>query len=95
MTGPRGTSSWLRSLTGLLAGGLVALAVALVGAWVIADQLASPGPGTGTLIWHGAAAVAAVLTQRRADRQPGVGGTLAACGVLVITAVVLAVQWLA
>jgi steroid 5-alpha reductase family enzyme len=89
------TGSWLRGLTGLLAGGLVALAVALTVGWVIADRTGSPGPGPATLVWHGAAAVAAVVAQLYADRHDGRSGLLAAVAVALITAVVLAVQWLA
>jgi hypothetical protein len=91
--GPGG--SWLRAVTGLLAGGLVALAVALVVAWIIADRIGSPGPGPGTLVWHGLAAVGAVLGQRVADRQAGALGWAAMAAVVAITAAVLAVQWLA
>jgi hypothetical protein len=91
----RPTASWLRTLSGLLAGGLVTLAVALGLAWVIADRTGSPGPGPDTLIWHGSAAVTAVLVQRHADRRPGVVGVVAAGVVVAITVVVLAVQWLA
>lgn len=94
MTGHR-AAAWLRGLSALLAGGLVALVLALVVAWIVAERTGAPGPGTNTLIWHAAGAVAAVVVQRQADRRPGAAGVLAACGVVVITAVVLAVQWLA
>jgi hypothetical protein len=91
----RRPSSWPRTLTGLLAGGLVALALALVVAWFVADRIGSPGPGPGTLTWHAVAAVAAVLAQVQADRRGGRPGVLAMSAVVLITVVVLAVQWLA
>ena len=85
----------LRGLSGLLAGGLVVLLVALGVAWYIADRVGSSGPGAQTLVWHAVAAVAAVLAQRHADRHGDVGGVLAACAVIVISAVLLTVEWLA
>ncbi len=90
---PRG--SWLRAITGLLAGGLVALTVALVVAWIVADRIGSPGPGPGTLVWHGVAAIGAVVAQRQADRRTGALGWAAMAVVVTISAAVLAVQWLA
>jgi len=87
--------SWPRTVTGLFAGGLVALALALVVAWFVAGKIGSPGPGPGTMTWHGAAAVLAVLAQVQADRRRGPAGVLAMAAVVVITTVVLAVQWLA
>lgn len=87
--------SWLRAVTGLLAGGLVALAVALACAWFVADRTGSAGPGPGTLVWHGIAAVAAVVAQRHADRHGDAIGTLAALAVAAVTVAVLAAQWFA
>lgn len=84
----------LRGFTGLLAGGLVVLALALLATWAVAAHFGTPGPGTGTLAWHAGAAVAAVIAQRQADRRSGAPGVLAAVAVLVITGVLLAVQWL-
>ena len=84
----------LRGFSGVLAGGLVVLVLALVGAWVVATQTGAPGPGLNTLVWHSGAAVAAVLVQRQADRRPGVPGVSAALAVLLITTVLLTVQWL-
>ena len=85
----------LRGLSGLLAGGLVALALALVVAWFLADQRAVAGPGAATLAGHAAAAVVAVAAQLVCDRRRGTGAALAALAVVLVTAVVLAVQWLA
>jgi hypothetical protein len=85
----------LRGFTGLLTGGLVVLVVALVVAWAVAERAGTPGPGTGTLAWHASAALAAVIAQSQADRRPGTPGVLAAVAVLVITAVLLTVEWIA
>jgi hypothetical protein len=84
----------LRGVTGVLAGGLVALLVALGVAWVVSDTADMPGPGTATLVWHAVAAVVAVPAQVYADRRPGPRGVLAAAVVLVAAAALLTFQWL-
>ncbi|MDN5859317.1 MAG: hypothetical protein L0H84_11915, partial [Pseudonocardia sp.] len=84
----------LRTVTGLLAGGLVALVVALGIAWVVAARVNVPGPGTGRIVLHLVAAAAAVAAQRYADRHPDVGGVAAALAVLVVAATLLAVAWI-
>lgn len=84
----------LRVLTGLLAGGLVVLLIALGVAWFVAGRAGAPGPGPGLLAWHAVAAVVAVLAQRHADRRPGRDGTPAALAVLGVTVAVLAFLWI-
>ncbi len=86
--------SVLRGFTGVLAGGLVVIAVALGVAWVAATNTGSAGPAPGLLAWHAVAAVAAVVAQVRADRG-GRGTAVAVCAVLVISAAVLGVLWFA
>jgi hypothetical protein len=84
----------LSGVSGVLTGGLVALAVVLLVAGIVAQQRAMPGPGVLAIAGHAVAAVVAVLVQRRADRMPGVAAAGAALAVVVLTAVVLAAQWL-
>jgi hypothetical protein len=84
----------LRGVSGVLAGGLVALAAALLVAGIAAQQRAVPGPGALAIGGHVLAAAVAVLVQRRADRTAGPAAAGAALGVAAITAVVLGVQWL-
>ncbi|GAA5125107.1 hypothetical protein [Pseudonocardia adelaidensis] len=84
----------LRGFSGVLAGGLVALAVALLVAGVVAQQRAVPGPGAASIGGHVVAAVAAVVLQRRADRSPAAQAAGWAFAVMGLTAVVLAVLWL-
>lgn len=84
----------LRGLSGVFTGGLVVLALVLVGAAVIGGRDGAPGPGALTLIMHVAAALAAVVVQVYADRHDSRRGMLAAVGVLGITAAVLAFEWL-
>jgi hypothetical protein len=85
----------LRGLSGLLAGGLVAIVLVLAVLWVVAERDGVPGPGADVVGWHAVAAVAAVLAQRVADRRPGWVGVLAALAVTAITAAVLGFLWLA
>lgn len=84
----------LRGFSGVLAGGLVALAAALLVAGIVAQQRQMPGPGAVSIGGHVVAAVAAVVLQRRADRIPGSRAAGWALAVVALTAVVLAVQWL-
>ncbi len=86
-------AGWLRGLSGLFAGGLAAVAVALVGVWSVAAMTGVVGPGAPTLAWHAVGAVAAVAGQVYADRHSGGRGTVAAIGVIAVSAGVLAVQW--
>ncbi len=87
-------AGWLRGLSGLLAGGLAAAAVTLLAVWAVAVGAGVAGPGASTLAWHAAGAVVAVAGQVYADRRAGARGTLAAVGVIAVSAGVLAVQWL-
>lgn len=84
--------AWAPAVSGLLAGGLVVLALALVVSWVIATRLGVPGPPVSFLVWHGLLAAVAVVLQVRADRRRSPAAALA---VVVLTAVVLGVLWLA
>lgn len=84
----------LRGLSGVLAAGMVALVAGLVVAWVVALKEGAPGPGTGTLLVHAAAAATAMVAQRYADRTPGPRGAVAALGVIVAVVAVLIVEWL-
>lgn len=81
----------LRAVSGTLAGGLLALALGMVGAAVLAVRSGMPGPGVGLLVGHAVAAVVAVVAQRRADREHG---SLAALAVVVVGAVALTTFWL-
>lgn len=85
---------FLRGLSGVLTGGLVALVVALVVAWIVALRLGSPGPGAAVLAVHAVAAAVAVAIQLYADRDRGPRGSLAALGVIVLVAAVLAYEWI-
>lgn len=85
----------LRGLSGVLAGGLVALAVTVAAAQWLIGSVDRPGPGLAVVAGHTAAAVAAVGLQLVADRSRGARATLAACAVLALTALVLWFGWYA
>jgi hypothetical protein len=85
----------VRGLSGLLAGGLVVLALAVIAAWVIAQQRAVPGPSAATVAGHVVGAAGSTLVQGAADRRGGAAAIGAALAVVLVTAVVLAVEWLA
>lgn len=86
--------SLLRGLSGLLAGGLVALALVLVAGWFYADHAGLPGPGPGMLVGHVVAAVVAVVAQVWVDRRPDRVGTLAAAALAALLVGGLALVWL-
>ena len=92
MTRPR--RSLLRGLSGLLVGGLVALALLLVAGWFYADRTGLPGHGIGMLTGHLVAAVAAVAAQVWVDRRTDPVGTLAAASLAAVVVGGLALVWL-
>jgi hypothetical protein len=82
-----------RGLSGVLAGGLVALASAVCVAQWLAGTSGRPGPGMATVVGHVVAALAAVVLQLAAERPLGRSAALASWSVLVITAGVLWFGW--
>jgi lipopolysaccharide export LptBFGC system permease protein LptF len=90
--GPARSSFW-RELTGVLAGGLVVLAVFVLVVEIIAWSRGEQGLGVPSLIGHIVAAVLAVLAQRFADRGSGRIPMIAGCVVVVITVVALWLLW--
>jgi hypothetical protein len=81
------------AFSGALCAGLVVLAVALVGAWLVAVLSSDPGPRGALVAGHAVAAVAAVALQRVVDRRADPIGWLAAGGVLVVTVLVGMLFW--
>ena len=94
MTRPATSGRFMRGLSGVAAGGLVALFVVLLVGWTLTTRTGSAGPGTGMLVGHGLAAVAAVVAQVVADRRRDAIATLCSLGVLVLAIVVLCGYWL-
>lgn len=90
-----GSGRALRTLSGVLAGGLVVLAVAVCAAQWLAGTSGRPGPGTATVVGHVVAALATVVLQLAADHFQGRIAVLASGSVLVIAAGVLWFGWYA
>jgi hypothetical protein len=82
-------------LSGVLAGGLVALAITVCVAQWLAGASGYPGPGSIVIAGHVLAALAAVILQVTAERFHGRIATLAAWSVVVLAAAVLWFGWLA
>lgn len=93
MTELRSSGRAARGLSGVLAGGLVGLAMVLCLAQWLASRSGLPGPGTATVVGHLVAALAAVGLQLVAERSRGRPAVLASWSVLVLAAAVLWFGW--
>ncbi|MGY0501339.1 hypothetical protein ACWZHB_22870 [Nocardia sp. FBN12] len=83
----------VRTVSGVVAGGVLALLCVVIGAAVIGSRRDFPGPGAESLTWHFVAAVVVVVAQVFADRRRGMS-TLFGSGTVLITAgVLLWTQW--
>ncbi|MGH3873361.1 MAG: hypothetical protein ACRDSR_17940 [Pseudonocardiaceae bacterium] len=82
-----------RGLSGVLAGGLVALALAVCTAQWLATTSGRPGPGMAVVVGHVVSALAAAGLQLAAERSRGRGAPLASWSVLLLTAAVLWFGW--
>ncbi|GAA5042218.1 hypothetical protein GCM10023318_02150 [Nocardia callitridis] len=83
----------LRGLSGVAAGGAVALMLVVVGAAVIAGRRGFPGPGGEAVAWHVVASVIAVGAQIYSDRRRGVASLFGSAVVFVTAGVLLWSQW--
>lgn len=82
-------------LSGVLAGGLVALAITMCLAQWLASASGYPGPGSGVVAGHVLAALAAAGLQCAAERFHGRMATMAAWSVVALAVAVLWFGWLA
>ncbi|HEV7450670.1 MAG TPA: hypothetical protein VGO16_04635 [Pseudonocardiaceae bacterium] len=83
-----------RGLSGLLAGGLVVLAIVVCAAQWLAGTSGRPGgPGVPAVVGHVVAALVAVVLQLVADHLRGSLAALASGSVLMIAAGVLWFGW--
>jgi hypothetical protein len=83
----------LCGLSGVLAGGIVALAVAVCVAQWLASSSGRPGPGAAAVAGHIVAALAAVALQLAAERSPGRRAALASGSILLLVTGVLWFGW--
>ena len=86
--------SVLRDVSGVLAGGLVALTLVLLAGWFYADRAGLPGPDRGVVVGHVVAAVVVVSVQVWVDRRSDATGTLAAAALAAAVVTGLALVWL-
>lgn len=91
--GRSGDGRVLRGLSGVLAGGLAALAITVCVAQWLASTSGRPGPGMATVVGHLLAALSAVILQLVTERAPRRGAVLASWAVLVLAAGVLWFGW--
>ncbi|MGH3821424.1 MAG: hypothetical protein ACRDRA_01045 [Pseudonocardiaceae bacterium] len=82
-----------RGLSGVLAGGLVALAIAVCLAQWLAAASGRPGPGIPAVAGHVVAALAGIVLQLAAERSQGRMATSASWSVVVLAAAVLWFGW--
>jgi hypothetical protein len=82
-----------RGLSGVLAGGLIALAMVMCLAQWLAAAAGRPGPGAPAVAGHVVAALAGIMLQLVAERSRGRLAALASWSVLMLSAVVLWFGW--
>jgi hypothetical protein len=93
VTAPRLGGRVAHGLSGVLAGGLVVLAIAVCVAQWLAGASGRPGPGLAVVAGHGVAAAVAVALQLAADRCRGRTAALASYTILLLTTCVLWFGW--
>ncbi|WP_278315344.1 hypothetical protein [Lolliginicoccus levis] len=94
---PRRRAAWpvrlLRWASGLVAGGLVALALVVGLVAVLADDWSIAGPGAASVSWHVIGALIAIVAQVAADRARGLVAASWSVLVLTIGSLLLLTQW--
>lgn len=83
----------VRGLSGVVAAGVVLLALVVLGTAVLAGQRGFPGPGGESIAWHLVLAVAVVVAQVVADRRHGVAAFAASLAVFAAAGWLLWSQW--
>lgn len=83
----------VRTVSGVVAGGVLVLLCVVIGAAVIGSRRDFPGPGAESLSWHVVAAVLVVVAQVFADRRRGASALFGSSAVLVTAGVLLWTQW--
>lgn len=83
----------VRGISGIVAGGVVALALLVVAVGLVGWVRDFPGPGGAAMVWHIAAAAVVLFAQRRVDRGRGAAGVGAAVLVVGVAVALLWTQW--
>jgi len=82
-----------RTVSGVLTGGLVILAIVVLGAAILASRRAVAGPAPSMVVIHLAVAAGAVTVQVLADRRATAGAVGAGVVVVGLSAGLLWTQW--
>jgi RsiW-degrading membrane proteinase PrsW (M82 family) len=82
-----------RGLSGVLAGGMTALAIVVGLAQWLAAASGRPGPGMSAVAGHALAALVGIMLQLAAERSRDRIATLASWSILMLAAVVLWFGW--
>ncbi|RDI30781.1 hypothetical protein [Lentzea flaviverrucosa] len=90
---PSRTYGFLRAVSGVLAVGMVLLALGNIGVQFYANSRDLPGPGTLSVIAHVVAALLVVAGQIVADRYADWKAPVASLAVLVVSAATLWTFW--
>ena len=83
----------LRALSGSVAGGLVVLAVVVVGAAIVGAERGFPGPDASSVGWHIGMAALALGAQIFSDRRRGIPSFFGSLVVFVAAGYLLVTQW--
>lgn len=83
----------VRGISGVVAAGVVLLALVVVGAAVCGQRRGFPGPGGESVAWHIVVAVIVVVAQCLSDGNRGPRAFAASVGVLAATGFLLNTQW--
>ncbi|MEV6767104.1 hypothetical protein AB0N05_00570 [Nocardia sp. NPDC051030] len=80
-------------MSGIVAGGIVVLAVTVIGAAVIGAERGFPGPGATDVAWHAAAALLVLAAQIYADKRRGFASFFGCLVVFSVAGYLLWAQW--
>lgn len=83
----------IRGVSGLVAAGVVLLALVVVCATYLGSQRDFPGPGSASVTWHIAAAACAIVAQVVSDRKRGPVAFAGSTAVIGAAGLLLWTQW--
>lgn len=83
----------IRGISGLVAAGVVLLALVVISAAYLGSQRDFPGPGSASVTWHIVVAVGAVAAQAVSDRKRGPVAFAGSVAVVSAAGLLLWTQW--